>query len=64
MCNLYTGLFKESLIYFMYMSGLCACTHVCQKRASDFPNCESQCGHWEMNSAPLEEQPLLLTPEP
>jgi hypothetical protein len=27
-------------------------------------NCELLCGCWELNSAPLEEQPVLLTAEP
>ena len=26
--------------------------------------CEPPCGCWEMNSGPLEEQPMLLTSEP
>jgi hypothetical protein len=37
-----------------------------QKRASDSTTdgWEPSCGCWELNSGPLEEQPLLLTPEP
>jgi hypothetical protein len=37
-----------------------------QKRASDpiTDGCEPQCGCWELNSGPLEEQSVLLTAEP
>jgi hypothetical protein len=37
-----------------------------QKRASDSitDGCEPPCGCWELNSGPLEEQPVLLTSEP
>ena len=37
-----------------------------QKRASDpiTDGCESPCGCWELNSGPLEDQSVLLTPEP
>jgi len=47
----------------MYMSALSACTPVCQKRASDpiIDGFETPCGGWELNSGPLEEQPVLLT---
>jgi hypothetical protein len=36
-----------------------------QKRAPDLSTdgCESPCGSWELNSRPLEEQPVLLTTE-
>jgi hypothetical protein len=38
---------------------------VCQKRASDssIDGCEPPCGCWELDSGPLEEQPVLLTSE-
>ena len=38
----------------------------CQKKASDLiiDGCEPPCGCWELNSGPLEEQPVLLTTEP
>ncbi|XP_052570146.1 L-seryl-tRNA(Sec) kinase isoform X2 [Peromyscus californicus insignis] len=38
----------------------------CQKRAPDLiaGGCEPPCGFWELNSGPLEEQPVLLTTEP
>ena len=38
----------------------------CLKRASDPPidGCEPPCGCWELNSGPLEEQPVLFTTEP
>ena len=37
-----------------------------QKRASDLitDGCEPPCGCWDLNSGPLEEQSVLLTPEP
>ena len=37
-----------------------------QKRAPDIitDGCEPPCGCWELNSGPLEEQPVLLTTEP
>ena len=27
-------------------------------------DCEPRCGSWELNSEPVEEQPMLLTTEP
>jgi hypothetical protein len=43
-----------------------ACVPAGQKRAPDFiiDGCEPPCGHWELNSGPLEEQTVLLTSEP
>jgi hypothetical protein len=37
-----------------------------QKRAPDpiIDGCEPPCGCWELNSGPLEEQPVLLTTQP
>jgi hypothetical protein len=37
-----------------------------QKRASDpiSDGCEPPCGCWELNSGPLEEQPVLFTAKP
>ena len=44
------------------------CLHVCPhaRRAPDLivDGCEPPCGCWELNSGPLEEQPVLLTTEP
>jgi hypothetical protein len=47
------------------MSALSACTFACQKRAVNpiTDGCEAPCGCWELNSGPLEEQPMLLTSE-
>jgi hypothetical protein len=55
----------NDFIWFMYMSALSTCTPACQKRASDpiTDGCESPCGSWELNSGPLEEQPMLLSYE-
>jgi hypothetical protein len=52
--------------YFMYMTTLSACIPVCQKRATELiiDDYKSPCGGWELNSGPLEEQPVLLTTEP
>jgi hypothetical protein len=43
----------------------CSCLHTHQKRASDSitDGCEPPCGCWELNSGPLEEQPLFLGAE-
>jgi hypothetical protein len=49
------------------MDDFCAaCTPACQKRAPDpFINgCGPPCGCWELNSGPLEEQPVLLIAGP
>ena len=48
------------------MSAVSACMPLCQKRASDptIDGCEPPCDCWELNSDPLEEQPVLLTAEP
>ena len=45
---------------------LLACLPTCQKRAPDLitDGCEPPCVCWELNSAPLEEQAMLLTMEP
>jgi hypothetical protein len=50
---------------FIY-SVLPTCTPAHQKRASDpiTDGCEPQCGYWELNSGPLEEQSVLSTAEP
>lgn len=42
----------------MYMSVLFACVTVWQKRELD------RCSCWELNSGPLEEQPMLFTSVP
>ena len=48
------------------MSALSACTSACQKRASDhiIDSCKQPHGCWELNSGPLEEQPVYLTAAP
>jgi hypothetical protein len=44
----------------------CRCLQTHQKKISDpiTDGCEPPCGCWELNSGPLEEQSVLLTPEP
>jgi len=48
------------------MGALSACTPAGQKRASDptTDGCEPPCGCWELNSGPLEEQPVSLVAKP
>jgi hypothetical protein len=50
----------------MYGSIHCPYLQTHQKRALDpiTDGCEPPCGWWELNSGPLEEQPVLLTTEP
>ena len=57
---LFIYLFKDLCIY------LYSILPVGQKRAPDLiiGGCEPPCGCWELNSGPLEEQPVLLTAEP
>jgi hypothetical protein len=53
-------------MYLLCMSDLSVCTPACQKRASDpiTDGCEPPGRCQELNSGPLEEQPVLLTTEP
>ena len=57
--------FKDLFIYYVY-NILPQCMPTRQRRAPDFSTdgCEPPCGCWELNSGPLEEQPVLLTAEP
>ena len=50
----------------MYMSALSACTPACQKRAPELitDGCKPPYGCWDLNSGPLQKQPVLLTNEP
>ena len=50
----------------MCVSVLSACTHTCQNSALDpiIDGCEPPCDCLDLNSGPLEEQPVLLTIEP
>lgn len=50
----------------MNMSALPACTTLFLKRTSDLTIdvCELPCDFWELNSVPLEGQPVFLTTEP
>ena len=56
---------KDLSIYYVY-SIPPASMPAGQKRAPTLiiDGCESPCGCWELNSVPLEEQPVLLTSEP
>jgi hypothetical protein len=56
--------FKDLFILYMWVHCHCLETH--QKRASDSitDDCEPPSSCWELNSGPLEEQSMLLNPEP
>jgi hypothetical protein len=58
--------FKKIFIYLIYECSASKTSACLKKRASDPPvdGCEPPCGCWELNPGPLEEQPVLLTPEP
>lgn len=48
----------------MYVSTPCACiSHGGQRVVLHFPELEVSCGHWELNSFPLQGQQVLLTLE-
>ena len=58
--------FFPKIYLFNVISALAAFTSADQKRAPDLiiDAYERSCGCWELNSSPLEEQPVLLTAEP
>jgi hypothetical protein len=58
-------IFTYLFIYLIYECSA-AYTTTCQKKATDAltDGREPPCGCWELNSSPLEEQPVLLTSEP
>ena len=58
-------LFIYLFIYLVFID-LHECIYAGQKRAPDLiiGGYEPPCGCWELNSGPLEEQPVLLTSEP
>jgi hypothetical protein len=43
---------------------VCLCEGVGTLGIGVTDSCELSCGCWELNSSPLEEQPVLLTAEP
>jgi hypothetical protein len=59
--------FKKRFIYLFiyYMSVHCSCLQKLQKRESDLviDGCEPPCSCWDLNSAPSEEQSVLLATE-
>jgi hypothetical protein len=76
-CTWYTYIHKQTKHAYMihvlflrficfYMWAHCHCLQTHQKRASDpiTDGCEPPCDCWDLNSGPLEEQPVLLTTEP
>ena len=58
-CSCFDLFFK--ITYFLY-EGSAACTPAYQKRASDLLR-DPPCGSWDLNSGPLEEQPVLFNAE-
>lgn len=58
--------FLRLFVYFIWMSTLSACMTLLHKRTSDptTGGFEPSCGYWELNSRPLEEQPVLITAAP
>ena len=56
-------LFFKGLFIFIYLNTLLLSSDTPEKGIR-FHYRESPCGCWELNSGPLEEQPLLLTAEP
>jgi hypothetical protein len=59
-------LFIFTFIYLKCRGAWSAYTPAPQKRASGpfIDGCELPCGCWELNSEPLEEQPVFSTTEP
>ena len=49
-----------------YVYEYCICMSACMMKEGIRTQygCEPPCGCWGLNSGPLEEQPVLLTPEP
>jgi len=59
-CNFHNNVLKITYsIYFEYTAAVFR--HVSDPMTH---GCEPPCGYWELNSGPLEEQPVLLTAEP
>ena len=70
--------FREKLIFkiiilVFHVYGFVSVDHVCavtEKRVLGSPGtvitdgCQPPCGCWDLNSGPLEDQPVLLTTEP
>jgi hypothetical protein len=56
--------FKD--IFVLHISVFCCCPQTHKKKVSDpiTDGCELPCGCWDLNSGPLREQSVLLTPEP
>ena len=61
-----SSFFFLRFIYLLHTLFCFTCMPAGQKRAPDpiTGGCEPPCGCWELNSGPLEEQPVLLTSEP
>jgi hypothetical protein len=61
--HLWNPFLKHVFIYLICVH--CSYLQTHQKRTSDpiTDGCEPPCGCWELNSEPLEEQPVLLTVE-
>ena len=57
-------LFVCLFVCLMYMSALSAHIPCMPEEGIRSDGCEPPCGCWELNSGPLEEQPVLLTAKP
>jgi hypothetical protein len=57
---------KKIYLFILCISEHCSCLQMHQKRALDpiTGGCDPPWSCWELNSGPLEGQPVLLTPEP
>ena len=57
--------FLKTYLFFYVYSILSTCMPARQKRTPNLitDGCEPPCGCWELDSGPLEEQPVLLTSE-
>ena len=59
--------FKDLFIYLFHVCEYTVTVFRHTRRGHQIPitdGCESLCGCWELNSGPLEEQPVFLTAEP
>jgi len=62
--NLFVLPFLKDIFIFMYMSTLQLSSDTPEEGIGSHYGCEPPCGHWDLNSGPLEEQSVLLTTEP
>ena len=52
-------------LFYVYKCSICIDNFMPEEASEPTINgCEPPCGYWELNSGPLEEQPVRLTSEP